>query len=509
MAPLVKAVRAASHAVAPAATTAVEGFQQVKFQKESITSVMEEVPDFNFYEMNMSNDGNPYAGYSLDMSILHDALPEPNLASPHAEYSQLENGLKVVSVDRHGSSASLGLFVSAGSRHEETSNLGVAHMVEMMGFKSTAHMSALRTIKVLEQLGCTATVSCTAGREEISYKVDVLREFVPLAVPLLIGNVLFPRLLPWEVKDTIPDVANAQASLAANADATVNELLHQTAYHNNSLGRSTVATERSLAHFTPETIRNYMLDHFSPENMVLVGVNVSNAELSKWAMRSFVDYNAIPHKACDHPAATYTGGSTLVDGATPFCHLAIGLESAAWGSSDLGAATLLQTLLGSGNTSSTTLGAGGGRLINQVLKQSPYIESVAAFNTVYSDSGLFGVYAVCEPDHAGDVAASVGAVLAGLTNVSEAELARAKAQIKGNLARQADDAHAVMQDIGTQVLLSGKYSSASELSSVIDGVSAADVAAFAQKMLSSKPTVVAYGATHAVPHPDTIEASLK
>merc|ERR1712232_285168 len=133
-----------------------------------------------------------------------------------------------------------------------------------------------------------------------------------------------------------------------------------------------------------------------------------------------------------------------------------------------------------GNTSSTSLGAGGGRLVNQVLKQSLYVESVAAFNTVYSDSGLFGVYVVCEPDHAGDVAAAVGGVLTGLANVSEAELANAKAQFKGNLSRQADDAHAVMQDIGTQVLLSGKYSSASELSAVIDGVSTGEVAAAAQ-----------------------------
>ena len=28
----------------------------------------------------------------------------------------------------------------------------------------------------------------------------MMREYVPVAVPLLIGNVLFPRLLPWEVR---------------------------------------------------------------------------------------------------------------------------------------------------------------------------------------------------------------------------------------------------------------------------------------------------------------------
>ena len=50
-----------------------------------------------------------------------------------------------------------------------------------------------------------------------------------------------------------------------------------------------------------------MLDHFAPERMVLVGVNVSHAELSKWAMRSFADYNAIPMKARDMAKSTYTG----------------------------------------------------------------------------------------------------------------------------------------------------------------------------------------------------------
>jgi len=494
--------------VAAPATVSAAVYTEVKFQKEDLNSVMAEVPDFNFYEM-PEFAPNPYSGYTLDKSILHDGLPEPNLVAPQVEYSQLENGLRVVSIDRQGLSASLGLYVDTGSRFEDASNLGVSHMVSLMGFKSTAHMSHLRTVKVLEQLGCNFTASASAGQEEISYKVDVLREFMPLAVPLMIGNVLFPRLLPWEVKQALPELEAARKAREADTDAVVNDLLHKTAYCNNTLGKCTLAQERSLSYFTPETIRSFMMDHFAPERMVLVGVNVANSELSKWAMRSFVDYNAIPLKAREETASTYTGGSVMVDNDSPFCHLAIGLESAAWGSSDLGAVTLLQTLLGGGSTAVKTLGASGGRLSNQVLKQSPYVESVAAFNTTHSDSGLFGVYAVCEPNHAGDVAASITTCLAGLTNVNDVELANAKARFKGNLMRQADDSHALMQDIGTQILLSGKYCSASELASVIDGVTAGDVAAAARKLLSSKPTVVAVGDTHAVPHYDVIEASLK
>ena len=42
-----------------------------------------------------------------------------------------------------------------------------------------------------------------------------------------------------------------------------------------------------MAYFTPETVRGYLLDHFAPERMVFVGVNVAHAELTKWVMRGW------------------------------------------------------------------------------------------------------------------------------------------------------------------------------------------------------------------------------
>merc|ERR1719217_1717681 len=160
---------------------------------------------------------------------------------------------------------------------------------------------------------------------------------------MLVGNVLFPRLLPWEVKTATAEVAKARASMSA--DSIVSELLHKAAFCNNTLGHSTLASERSMPYCTPETIRSFMLDHFAPERMVIVGVNVDHAELSKWTMRSFADYNAIPLKKRDAPKANYTGGDLRIEGSSPFCHLAIGLESVGWGTSELAAVTLLQTLL--------------------------------------------------------------------------------------------------------------------------------------------------------------------
>jgi len=471
--------------------------------------VMMELPAFNYYEIKESVP-NPYKGSTLDRSILLDELPKPVLKEPKAEFSKLENGLKVASVDKGGLTARLGLFVSAGSRFETTANFGVSGMVSMMSYASTAHLSQLRTVKTLEQLGCNTTAGCKAGREEIVYKVGVAREFVPLLIPMMVGNVLFPRLLPWEVKATSKKVKDLKAKFQTNPDAMLNELLHKAAYCNNTLGFSPNVSERGLSYFTPETIRSFLLDHFAPERMVLVGVNVDHAELSKWAMRSFADYNAIPMKKREAAKAQYTGGDLRMEGPSPYCHAAIALESSAWGQADSAAIAVLQTVLGGGSAAAATPGAGvTSRLASQVVKQSPYVESCTAFNTAYSDSGLFGVYGVSHPDKAGDMCLAIAKTMTGLASVSAEELAKAKAVLKGNLFRQMDDDSALMQDLGSQLLIADRYGSPAEFAKAIDAVSAGDVSVAAKKILSGKPTLAAYGDTHSVPHLSALEAALK
>lgn len=148
-------------------------------------------------------------------------------------------------------------------------------------------------------------------------------------------------------------------------------------------------------------------------------------------------------------------------------------------------------------------------MATQVVGQNPHVESCAAFNTSYTDSGLFGVYGVCHPDKAGDMSGAICKALTGLTTVADAELATAKAMLKGKLRRDADDSSALMQDLGSQILALGSYSSPADLSAAVDGVSAAGVAGVVRKLLSSKPTVAAFGDTHAVPSYAAIEASLK
>ncbi|CAK8997760.1 unnamed protein product [Durusdinium trenchii] len=500
--------RASLVACRAAAQVPATTFNEVKFVKEDVEKVMMELPDYNFYEFKEPVP-NPYQGTTLDRSILLDP-PAPALVAPKFEFSKLENGIKIASVDKQGLTARLGLYVHAGSRFETSANLGAAHMAALMGFRSTAHLSHLRTVKTLEQMGADQSASAKSGREEILYQVDVQREMLPYVVPLMVGNVIFPRMLPWEVKSAQGDVKTDKEALMSNPDSMVSELLHKAAYCNNTLGRSPLMSERSMGYFTPETVRGYLLDHFAPERMVFVGVNVQHAELTKWVMRSFADYNAIPMKKREDTKATYTGGDMRMEGKSPYCHLALGLQSCAFGHAELAPVALIQELLGGGAAATSTIGSGvTSRLSTQVVKQSPFVESCMAFNTSYADSGLFGVYGVGQAEKAGDMAMAMATALKGAGSVTKDELAKAKAMLKGKMLRQADNDSELMQDMGQQLLLTGKYGSAAEFTKIIDAVTEAEVADCAKKMLGSKLSVAAFGDIHAVPAYATIEGALK
>ncbi|CAJ1454657.1 unnamed protein product [Effrenium voratum] len=102
-------------------------------------------------------------------------------ALPEFHFGQLENGVRIIAVDRQGLCSSLGLFVHTGCRYLSPEKAFLPHVLELMAFRTSAHLSHLRTQKTVEQLGAAA--SCRVGREDVLFQVDVLREYVPVVLP--------------------------------------------------------------------------------------------------------------------------------------------------------------------------------------------------------------------------------------------------------------------------------------------------------------------------------------
>ena len=75
-------------------------------------------------------------------------------------------------------------------------------------------------------------------------------------------------------------------------------------------------------------------------------------------------------------------------------------------------------------------------------------------------------------------------------NVSEAETERAKAQLKASILLSLDGTTAVAEDIGRQIITTGRRMDPEEIERVIGGITQNDVMAFAQKKIWDKDIAI-------------------
>lgn len=75
-------------------------------------------------------------------------------------------------------------------------------------------------------------------------------------------------------------------------------------------------------------------------------------------------------------------------------------------------------------------------------------------------------------------------------NVSEAETERAKAQLKASILLSLDGTTAVAEDIGRQIVTTGRRMDPAEIERVIDSVKASDVMRFCQKKIWDQDVAV-------------------
>ena len=108
---------------------------------------------------------------------------------------KLENGFRIVTEHMPGlRSASIGVWVDAGGRHERPEQNGIAHFLEHMAFKGTSKRSALDIAEAIEDVG--GYINAYTSREVTAYYVRLLNENIPLAIDILadiLKNSIFDK----------------------------------------------------------------------------------------------------------------------------------------------------------------------------------------------------------------------------------------------------------------------------------------------------------------------------
>ncbi|KAJ6659740.1 hypothetical protein lerEdw1_018455 [Lerista edwardsae] len=414
------------------------------------------------------------------------------------EIAKLPNGLVIASLENYSPVSRIGVFIRAGSRNETTANLGTAHLLRLASNLTTKGTSAFRITRGIEAVG--GSLSATSTRENTVYSVECLRDYIDTVLEYLINVTTAPEFRRWEVSALQPHLRVDKAIAYQNPQVGVLENLHAVAYR-NALANSLYCPDYKIGKITSEQkskmplfslqLHQFVQSNFTSARMALVGLGVSHSDL-KQVGEQFLNIRSGSGSAGEK--AKYRGGEIREQNGHSLVHAAVVAEGAALGSAEANAFSVLQHVLGAGplikRGSSVT-----SKLAQGVLKATALPFDAAAFNVNYSDSGLFGIYTVSQASAAGEVIKAalnqVKAIAQG--GISQEEVTTAKNQLKAAFLMSVESLEGLLDEIGSQALASGAYTSPATVVEKIDAVATADVVNAAKKFSSGKKSMAASG----------------
>lgn len=423
----------------------------------------------------------------------------PPLSPQNVQVSKLPNGLVIASLENHSPVSSVGVFVKAGSRYETVENQGVTHVLRLASNLTTKGASAFKLCRGVEALG--GSLSVTSSRETMVYTAECLRDHLDSLMEYLVSVTAAQEFRPWEVSDLTPRVKIDKALAQQCPQIGVIEKLHEAAYK-NALSNSLYCPDYMVGQVDSDQLQSFVEDHFTTGRMALVGLGVKHSVLRQ------VGEGLLSARSGAGPPvakALYRGGELRVQNNDDLVHALIAGEGGVMGSAEANAFSVLQRILGAGPhvkrgsniTSSLSQG---------IAKATTQPFDATAFNASYSDSGLFGIYTISQADSAGEVIKAAIAQVRGVAegNVSEADITRAKNQVKAEYLMSMECSEGLLEEIGAQALNTATYQHPEAVVQAVDAVTHDDVLKAAKKFVDGKKTMAASGHLKNTPFVDEV-----
>lgn len=412
-----------------------------------------------------------------DGRLLTEQQPASYTHTRMFQKSVLPNGLRVVTSSLpHTRSASISIFIGAGSRYESDAQAGVSHFLEHMLFKGTRRRPTARQISE-EIEGMGGLMNAATDKELTVYWAKVGdHRFVPTLD--ILADSLRHSLLEREELEKERQVILDELSMSEDSPSDiVNLLIDEVVWPDQPLGRDAGGTPASVRGIERDDVTGYLKSLYVPSNAVVaVAGNITHADVLDAAEQHLGDWPAGPSAAW--PGATIPDDAVRVRVRTKrteqshFCLAVPGLSSV---HPDRYALDVLNAILGEGMSS---------RLFLEVREKRGLCYDIHSYVNHYLDTGSIVVSAGLDPARLTEaLQTTIDEVLRMREPVPERELLKAKEYIKGRLQLRMEDTRSVAAWIGGQELLLREILSVDEVLTLVDGVSVADVQRIAEQIL--------------------------
>jgi predicted Zn-dependent peptidase len=415
------------------------------------------------------------------------------------EVTRLPTGLVVVTDTMpHLETASLGVWVGAGSRDERPDEHGISHLLEHMAFKGTSRRSARQIAEEIEAVG--GDLNAATSIETTAYYARVLRADVPLALDVLSDILAAPSFDPEELGREQNVIVQEIGAAEDTPDDLIWDRLQETAYTGQPIGRSILGTPTTVRSFDRARLAQYLGRNYRAPDMVIVAAgSVEHRSVVAEVERRFASF-AGPAAPTPEPAR-FVGGSRIETRDLEQVHIALAMHGLPQRDPSLYSLQVFTNLLGGGMSS---------RLFQEVREQRGLCYSIYSFHAPYADTGMFGLYAGTD---AADVAelmrVVVDEVSAAAETINEAEVARAKAQMKAGLLMALESSSARAEQLARQMFAWGRPIPLDELVARIEAVTVESTRAAGRALIArGRPAVAALGPGGGLESAATIADSL-
>lgn len=397
----------------------------------------------------------------------------------------LTNGIRVVTESLpHVASISMGIWIRAGSRYEDAGRNGISHFIEHMLFKGTERRSAYSIAREIDSVG--GVLNAFTSKEMTAIYCKVTDDNLDLAADLLSDIFLNASFPEDEIEREKQVVCQEMLQLEDCPEDLIHETLGMRFWLDNPLGWPIMGTIPTVVGLDRDTVTSFKREAYSPvATFVAAAGRVEHQRFVELIERHIGGMS--PAAPVQGPVPPGVGGSTYVmPRELEQVHVCIGVPGPTAVDERRHAAYLINTILGGGMSS---------RLFQEIREKRGLAYSVYSFISSFSDAGMVGVYAACEPPRFEELLSVLRDEMDHLTcSLTEEDLRTAKSQLKGHVMLSLESSDARMNRLAKGEFYFDRYLTVEEVIHGFERVSVEELRAEAAALFDAPPfTVVALG----------------
>lgn len=401
----------------------------------------------------------------------------------------ISNGIRLVyeKIDTV-KTASIGIWVLAGSRYETKKINGISHFIEHILFKGTKNRSSKEIVYEIESIG--GQINAFTAKEYTCFYVRVLDEFLQKGFEILSDLILNPVIATDEVEKEKTVIIEEINMTKDDPEEILYQSLNDLIWKNQTLSYPIIGKESTVKKIDRAKIEDYMRERYIPQNIVIsVAGNFEEEKLVEFVEMYFGGWKCSNNKKdgvnfISKPV--FNRGAVIKNKKIDQAHLAITFEGFGQEDEKVYELLVLSSILGGGMSS---------RLFQRIREELGLVYSITSFVSTFKDAGVLIIYAGTNPRNISavykEIMSQLRLFLKGEILLDEVEVA--KQQIKGSIIFGLENTSSRMSNMGKNMLLLNKIMELEHITRIIDSIDHTKVIDTAREVLSKEFSVAVVG----------------